>query len=473
MEIIKDIKKKIVKVNENEYIIPKSLREGMNVDAKIFMNSKLLKNVEPEALQQLTNVAMLPGIEEPALGMPDMHWGYGQPVGTVSAFNEDYGVVSAGMVGFDINCGINLLRTNLYYNDIKNKQKELLDLMFKKIPVGVGRKSNLRLNEKKLKEALEGGAKWAVENGYGIEKDWKNMEEEGSMDFADTSNVSELALKRGMPQFGTLGAGNHFIEIQKVDNVFDEKSAKKMKLEKNQIVIMIHTGSRGLGHQIATDYLKVHADVVKREKITLPDQQLVCAPIKTKEAQNYLSAMRCAVNYSFANKIIISHWIRQAFSEVFKKDWEDLGMNTVYGIAHNICKIEKHKVNNKIKKLYVHRKGATRSFPNTPAIIAGSMGTASYVLEGTEKAMETSFGSTCHGSGRVMSRNAAISKYGDKDVQKELLKQGVIAKAGSVKGLAEEHPQAYKNVDDVIDTVSDAGISKKVTRMIPLSVIKG
>ncbi len=467
------MKEKLQKINDYEWLLPKKEREGMKVDAKITASKQVIDVLEEEAISQLTNVAMLPGIINPVCGMPDMHIGYGLPMGAVGAFDENEGIISAGMTGFDINCGINMIRTNLSYEDVKQRLNQLTEKLFKNIPCGVGSKGKLKLDDKQLDDVLINGVNWAVENGYGTKEDIKNMEENGCMDGANPEKVSDKAKKRGKPQLGTLGAGNHFLEIQKVSNIFDEGFAKKYGLEKNNVVIMIHTGSRGLGHQIASDYLKIHGKAAKKYDIKLPDSQLVCAPTKSNEGQDYYKAMKCGVNYAFCNRLIMTQWIRETFEQVFNKEWEKMDMKTIYGIAHNICKLEEHKIEGKKKKVYVHRKGATRSFPNTPVLIAGSMGTASHILKGTEEAMNKTFGSTCHGAGRAMSRSAAIKKFWGETIKKELAKKGIVSQSTTPKVLAEEAPLAYKDVESVIESVHKAGISLKVARMIPMGVIKG
>ena len=385
------MKEKLKKINDYEWLLPKESRKGMNADAAIIASKEVIDAMEDEAISQLTNVSMLPGVINPVAGMPDMHIGYGLPMGAVGVFDEKEGIISSGMTGFDINCGINVVRTNLSHDDVKDKMKDLIAALFKNIPCGVGSKGKIRLDDKQLDEVLTKGAGWAVDNGYGTKDDLKNMEENGCMEGADPKKVSETARKRGKPQLGTLGAGNHFLEIQKISNIYDEEAAKEWGLEKGKILIMIHSGSRGLGHQIASDYLKIHGDAAKKYNIELPDPQLVCAPASSKEGQDYHKAMKCGVNYAFCNRLIMTHWVRETFEQVFKKDWKSMDMKTVYGIAHNICKLEEHIVDGKKRKVYVHRKGATRSFPGLPVLIAGSMGTASYILKGTEEAMKKTF----------------------------------------------------------------------------------
>ena len=467
-------KDQLKKLNEYEYLLPKSVREGMNVDAKLIANNHILDAIEEEAIHQLTNVAMLPGIIEPVMAMPDAHFGYGLPMGSVAAFDSEEGIISAGLCGFDINCGINLIRTNLTKEEVKNKSKELIDALYNKVPVGVGSKGKLRLKPEELEEVLKNGLNWAVENGYGTKEDIEHTEEKGCMTGADPSKVSPLAKKRGGPQLGTLGAGNHFLEIQSTEEIFDTKTAADWGIkEKDQCLIMLHSGSRGLGHQIASDYLKIQEQAVKKYNIKIPDKQLACAPASSPEGKDFFAAMQCAVNYSFTNRLVMTQWIRETFESVFNKDWESMDMKTIYGICHNVIKHEKHTVNGERRELYVHRKGATRSFPGEPVIIAGSMGTSSYLCKGTEIAMQKSFGSSAHGAGRAMSRKNAISRFKGETIQKELLEKGIQSKATSYSSFAEEAPLAYKDVDEVIESVHGAGISLKVARLVPVGVIKG
>ncbi len=461
------------KTGECEYAIDKDSIPGMNVGAKLFASEKILEGIDDKTIEQLSNAAKLPGLAGPVVAMPDTHVGYGLPVGAVAAFRKQEGVISAGMVGFDINCGINLLRTEIPFEDLKRKLKELADELFRRVPTGVGSKSRLRLSKHQLDEVLLQGGRWLLEKGYVSESDIRNHEENSVMEGADPSKVSQLAKERGMLQLGTLGAGNHFLEIQKVDEIFDENIAHQLGMEKGQAAIMIHSGSRGLGHQVASDYLKIHEAAARKYGLSIPDRQLACAPAESKEGQDYFSAMKCAVNYAFANRLMITHYVREAFRKLFGQEPGSLGLETVYGIAHNICKLEEHIINGKKQEAYVHRKGATRSFPGTPVIIAGSMGTPSYLMQGTETAMEKSYGSSCHGSGRVMSRTQAIKSVSGERVIKDLEKKGEIIMAASRKGVAEEAPQAYKNVDDVIDTVARAGLSKRLLRLCPILVIKG
>lgn len=468
------MKDKLQKINDYEWLLPTSARERMNVAGKVIGNKAILETIDDGTIEQLSNVCCLPGVVEPVCALPDAHFGYGLPMGAVAAFDSEKGVISAGLCGFDINCGVNSIRTNLTFKEIKEKLNELVPALFSNIPCGVGSKGKLKLSPDILDQVLTNGVNWAVENGYGVKKDIENMEEKGHMEGGDPSKISDMAKKRGGPQLGTLGAGNHFLEIQRVDEIYDKEFAKKHGInDKDQAMIMLHCGSRGFGHQVASDYLKIQEKAVKKYNIWLPDQQLACAPANSQEGQDYFAAMKCAVNYSFTNRLVMTQWIRETFEQVFKKDWESMDMHTVYALAHNVVKLEEHKVDGEKRKLFVHRKGATRSFPNDPALIAGTMGTASYILKGTDVAMEKTFGSTCHGAGRAMSRHAAIKQFWGEDIKKGLEQKGEFVRSTSPKILAEEAPKAYKDVDEVIESVDGAGISKKVVRLTPLGVIKG
>ncbi len=469
------MKDKLKKINDYEYILPKTARKEMNVAGKLVANKPIYDAMEDGAIEQLSNVCCLPGVIEPVCALPDAHFGYGLPMGAVAAFDAEEGIISSGLCGFDINCGVNSIRTNLSFDEIKEKAKELVDTLFKAVPCGVGSKGKLRLEDNQLDEVLKNGCKWAVENGYGVKEDLINMEENGAMEDADPAKVSDLAKKRGKPQCGTLGAGNHFLEIQKVSDIFDDNVANKWGIkDKNQILVMLHCGSRGLGHQIASDYLKIQEQAVKKYNIWLPDKQLACAPANSKEGQDYFAAMKCGVNYSFTNRLVMTQWIRETFEKIFNKDWESMDMHTVYGICHNVVKKEQHKVNGEKRELFVHRKGATRSFPGQPVLLAGSMGTSSYLLEGTETAMEKTFGSSAHGAGRAMSRHGALKSFRGEKVSQELLHhKGIVTKSPSPKSIAEEAPGAYKDVESVIDSVHNSGISKKIVRVEPVGVLKG
>ncbi|MFT4303097.1 MAG: RtcB family protein [Candidatus Woesearchaeota archaeon] len=467
-------KEKLIQINDFEWRLPKEVRPGMNVDGRIFASKEMLNHIEEEAIQQLTNVAMLPGVMESVCAMPDAHWGYGLPMGSVAAFDSKKGIISSGLCGFDINCGIMLLRTNLTLKDIKPKLSELMDALYAKIPVGVGTKGGIELNYDKLEQVITKGNKWCVDNGIGCKEDLKNTEENGHMAGADPKKVSDLAKKRGLKQLGTLGAGNHFIEIQRANEIFDKDFAKKCGItKKDQICIMIHSGSRGLGHQIATDYLKIQEDSLNKYGIKVPDKQLACSPGSSKEGKDYYSAMICAVNYSFSNRLAMAHRVREVFQEIFKKSWKDMDIHTVYHLCHNVVKKEKYVIDGKEKELYVHRKGATRSFPNQPVIIAGSMGTSSWLLRGTKDSMTKCFGSSAHGAGRAMSRHSALKEFKGNKIKNELSKQGIESRAPNPLSLAEEAPKAYKDVDLVIESVHGANISTKVVELKPVGVIKG
>jgi len=469
------MKEKLKKLNDYEWLLSKTVRQGMNVDGKLIGNKYILDHIEDDTIGQLANVCMMPGVIEPVIALPDAHFGYGLPMGAVAAFDAEKGVISSGLCGFDINCGVNSIRTNLLYNDIKDKLKELVQALFNAVPCGVGSKGKLRLTPKELDKVLVNGCEWAVQKGYGVGRDIQFMEEEGKMEGADPSKVSNMAKQRGLPQLGTLGAGNHFLEIQRVTEIFDEVKAREWGItDKNQMLIMLHCGSRGLGHQIASDYLKIQEQAVRKYNIKLPDRQLACAPVNSKEAQDYFKAMKCAVNYSFTNRLVMTHWIRESFEKIFGKDWELMDMHTVYGICHNVVKLEEHTINGEKKKLFVHRKGATRAFPNIPVLLAGSMGTPSYLLKGTETAMKKTFGSSAHGSGRAMSRHEALRQFRGEKISNELLHhKGIVTKATSWKSLAEEAPLAYKPSSEVVDSVHNAGISLKVVKVEPVAVCKG
>lgn len=480
------MKDNLKKLSDVEYLLEKKFREKMRADAKIVATDRIIEAVEDEAIKQLTNVACLPGIVEPVWGMPDIHWGYGLPMGAVGAFDSEIGVISSGCTGFDINCGIRSIKTNLTYREVQPKLKNLIEELFKNIPTGVGSKGKLRVSNDQLSEVLVKGARWAFENGYATKDDLQRIEEYGCMEGANPDKVSDLAKKRGLPQLGTLGAGNHFLEVQKVDQIFNLDVAKIFGVtQKDQVIIMLHCGSRGLGHQIATDYLKIHEKAAEKYKIWLPDPQLVCAPTTSPEGQDYYAAMKAGVNYAFCNRTVMTDWIRESFSKVFGRTWKDMEMEVIYDVCHNICKLEEHEIDGEKKKLYVHRKGSTRSLPSghelvpkiykkvgQPVLIAGSMGTASYILVGGNKAKET-FYSTCHGAGRVMSRNQAIKDFRGEKIREGLAKEGIIAKSTSPVVLAEEAPKAYKDIDEVVKAVDQSDISKKVVRLVPIGVVKG
>ncbi|MCK5396707.1 MAG: RtcB family protein [Thermoplasmata archaeon] len=485
---MKEWKGPLNKIDDYHYEIPKSYKKGMNTSGIIFADAKMMEIVKNDnALEQVANVATIPGIVGKSMAMPDIHWGYGFPIGGVAATDFEEGVLSPGGVGFDINCGVRLVKTNLMIDDVQSKIRGLVDTMFTNVPSGLGSKGKVRLKGNQIEDVLELGSEWAVENGYGWESDLKHTEEGGRMKNADADFVSDKAKKRGGPQLGSLGAGNHFLEIQKVDEIFDKEKAKAYGInEPGQIMVMIHTGSRGAGHQIASDYLREMESAVKKYNIELPDRQLACAPAQSKEAQDYFKAMACGANFAWNNRQLILHWVRESFGEIMDRDAEEMDMELVYDVCHNIAKLEEHQVDGQRKKVYVHRKGATRAFGpgqndvpsdyqehGQPVIIPGDMGTASYVLAGTEKAMKESFGSTCHGAGRVMSRKAATRKFSPSQIKDQLGRDGIYVRAASKEVLTEEAPQAYKRIDDVVKVVDGAGISSIVAKMKPLGVVKG
>ncbi len=457
---------------------------GMNVPVRIYATEKLFRQMEEGVYRQAVNVSKLPGIQKASMVMPDGHYGYGFPIGGVAAFDpENKGVVSPGGVGYDINCGVRLLTTNLGIEDVRPKLRTLVDDLFRNVPSGVGEKSSLRVSGEELESVSRMGARWAVEKGMGLPEDLKHIEENGSIAEAAPARVSSRAMERGRSQIGTLGAGNHFLEVQKVDKIFDEAVAAKFGItEVGQVTVMVHCGSRGFGHQIADDYIKVMLSAANKYGINLPDKELACAPLGSKEAEDYLGAMRCAVNYAFCNRQVITHWIRQTFANIYK----DPELKLVYDVCHNIAKFEDHSIDGENRRLCVHRKGATRAFAagrkeipdayrdvGQPVIIPGSMGTASYVLVGTQTAMEETFGSTCHGAGRVMSREGAIRKFSGSDIQKKLEAKGEVIRATHPKILAEEASEAYKDIDEVIRSVEISGIAKAIARVVPVGVAKG
>lgn len=478
---------KLKRLNNYTWELGRDTQECMRVPGRIYINRKLLKDVEDGALRQCANVACLPGIVKYSIAMPDIHYGYGFPIGGVAAFDADEGVISPGGVGFDINCGVRLLRTDLSLGEIKPKIKELTDHLFSNIPSGVGKHGKIRASKEELDEVLRLGAKWTVENGYGWEEDLNYIEENGRMRGADPRKVSDFAKKRGVPQLGTLGSGNHFLEIQVVDEIYDPEIAEAYGIHgKGQITVMIHSGSRGCGHQICSDYLGVMERAVKKYGIALPDRQLACAPASSPEARDYYAAMQCGVNYGFANRQAIAHWTRESFEKILGRDASDMEMHTVYEVAHNIAKLEEHSVDGEERKVFVHRKGATRAFgPGSrgipgeysrhgqPVLIPGDMGSASYLLAGTEKAMAETFGSTCHGAGRKLSRAQAKKRFWGETVKQVMAEQGIYLRAASRPVIAEEAHGAYKDVSEVVESAHGAGISLLVARMRPLGVAKG
>jgi tRNA-splicing ligase RtcB (3'-phosphate/5'-hydroxy nucleic acid ligase) len=480
---------KIKQVSDVVWEIPTSYKEGMNVPARIYATKKLLDGMDQGVFEQVTNVAALPGIERYAYAMADAHWGYGFPIGGVAAFDPETGVISPGGIGFDINCGMRLIRTNLRLKEVKPRVKELVDLLFRLVPTGVGVKGTVRLNQGQFEDVMRWGVKWCAENGYGWKDDADMVEEGGYIKGADPSKVSRQASSRGISQLGTLGSGNHYLEIQTIDpdRFFDKKAGKHFGLvDDDQVVVMIHCGSRGFGHQIGSDYLRVFDGAMKHYGITVRDRELSCAPFSSKEGKDYYGAMVCAANMAFANRQVIVHRVREAFKTVFRKDAEDLDMHIIYDVCHNIAKVERHTLDGSSRDLVVHRKGATRSFGpgyrdipapyrdiGQPVIIGGSMETGSYLLLGTEKAMTETFGSTAHGSGRTMSRTAAKKEVNGEELQRSMEKRGIYVKAATYDGLAEEAGMAYKDISEVVDTMDRAGISKKVAALRPIGNIKG
>ncbi len=475
-------KKDFRKINDYLWEIPKSFRQDMRVPARIYASEKLLKDVEEEALTQLVNTTTMPGIVKYALAMPDIHSGYGPPIGGVGAMNLQDGVISPGFVGYDENCGCRLLISDYQKKDIDPYLEKLAVGIQKEVPSGLGRGRRTKLSIEQIDKILEGGVPCLIGEGYGEKEDIENCEEKGRMEESDASCVSERAKDRGRDQVGTLGSGNHFCEIQKVEEIFDEKTADVFGLFKDQIVIMVHTGSRGLGHQNCTDYLRIAMDALPKYGIKLPDRELACVPFNSSEGQRFFKAMSAACNYAWANRQMIAHCIRKTWRTILG---EKENLRLLYDVAHNIAKIEEYEVGGEKIKLIVHRKGATRAFPpghleipekyrevGQPVIIPGSMGTSSYVLVGTEKSKDA-WHTVCHGAGRTMSRHAATRAVSGQEVVQSLASKGIIVKCWSMRGIAEESPQAYKNIDEVVEVVHNAGLSKKVARLIPLAVIKG
>ncbi len=476
------------KIDDYRWEIPKGYVEGMRVPGIIYSNDKMFQCLEKEqVLKQVANVACLPGIVKYSFAMPDAHWGYGFAIGGVAATDPNQGgIISPGGVGYDINCGVRLVKTNLRMEDIKGRVSGLMDTLFHNIPCGVGIGGKIKLSPQQERDVLSDGSKWAVKQGYGVDDDLTNTEQAGCLEGANPDKVSSRAYERGKRQSGTLGSGNHFLEIQVVDEIYDEVKAKVFGIEKGQITIMIHSGSRGLGHQVCDDNLRVMQKAVSKYGIKLPDRQLVSVPVNSPEGKDYFSAMASAANYAWCNRQILMHLVREAFEEFFGKKWQDFGMELVYDVTHNIAKFEKHKVDGKETLLCIHRKGATRAFPSNhpdvpskykmigqPVIIPGDMGRASYLLVGTQKAFEETWGSTCHGAGRMMSRHQAIKFAEGRSIHREMEAKGIVVRARDKNTLAEEMSEAYKDVNMVVDIVHKAGISEKVARMKPLGVIKG
>lgn len=482
--------RRIDRINDFCYRIEKNATEGMKVPVTIYTNERLISAmVADRTLDQAVNVATLPGVQKHIAVLPDGHEGYGFPVGGVAAMDLEEGVISPGGVGYDINCGVRLIRTDLTENDVRGVIDRLVNELFRAIPSGVGSEGTISLSKSQLDELVVQGVYWATERGYGYEQDANVCEEEGYMEGASPSKVSDTARKRGSRQLGSLGSGNHFLEVQKVDQIYDKKAAKAMGIEqKGQITVLIHCGSRGFGHQICTDYLRVSENALQKYGISLPDRELACVPNNSKEGEDYRAAMNCALNFAWTNRQMITHWVRMIFRKVFSlTDQQVENMKLVYDVAHNIAKVERHEIDGEgMKQVVVHRKGATRAFPKgmselpeiyrnlgQPVMLPGSMGTASWILLGNRNSMDLSFGSTAHGAGRVMSRSAAKRAYTLEKVKDILQKRGVYVRTLTREGMIEEVPQAYKDVDIVAEISHNLGIATKVARLIPLGVIKG
>jgi tRNA-splicing ligase RtcB len=473
------------RISDQIWEIPVGEKVGMRVPARIYATDTIIRGMDSGVFEQVTNVACLPGIRRYALCMPDGHWGYGFPIGGVAAFDPDEGIISPGGVGYDVNCGMRLIRTDLTLTDVRPRLERLMTELFRRVPAGVGSKGFVRLTRTEFDEVMRKGARWCIEHGYGWNEDLERIEEHGCIPGADPSKVSDQAVERGNTQLGTLGSGNHYLEVQIAshDRVFAREIAAAMGITgEDQIVVMVHCGSRGFGHQVASDYLKTFERAMRRHGISVKDQQLACAPFRSPEGQDYFAAMNCAANSAFANRQVITHQIRQAFEAVFEQPAETLGMHLVYDVAHNIAKVERYAEGD----LVVHRKGSTRAFGpgrpelpppyreiGQPVICGGSMETGSYLLVGTDQAMRDTFGSTMHGSGRTMSRAQAKRAVRGEQVRRQMQERGIVVKAVSMAGLAEEAGFAYKNISEVVETVDRAGITKKVAELRPIGNIKG
>lgn len=482
-------KQDLKRLSEYLWEIPATFRDDMRVPARLYASERLLEDileVDDQSLEQLVNTATLPGLVGYALAMPDIHQGYGFPIGGVVASRTSDGIISPGGVGFDINCGVRVLASNITVEEIQPYLRDLVEALYHNCPSGVGRGGHLKLSQKQFEQLLREGAEWALKQGYAEPEDIERTEEYGRLSAADPGKVSKRAMDRGIEQVGTLGAGNHFIEVDRIDEVYDEEAAAAMGLVKGNIAVQIHCGSRGFGHQICSDYVDDFQSVIHRYGIKLPDRQLICAPFNSPEGQAYFAAMCAAANYAFANRQVLAYHIRRTFEQVLAGKVRDWHLHQVYDIAHNMAKVEKHEVDGKRVEVVVHRKGATRAFGpgfeglpqeyrsiGQPVLVPGSMGTASWILVGTPASMAQTFGSTCHGAGRVMSRSQAKKQIRGEALRQKLEQGGIAVRAGSMAGLAEEAPQAYKDVDEVVRTVSGAGIARKVARLVPIGVIKG
>jgi len=477
----------LVEIDPFTYEIPREEVPGMRVPGRLFSNTSLLEGVAGDpSLLQLANVATLPGIQQNALAMPDIHFGYGFPVGGVAAFDLDEGIVSPGGIGYDINCGVRLLRTRLTVAEVRPRLGELTERLYREVPSGVGSRAGRALTPGEVEAVLLGGAAWAVEQGHGTSADLAVQEEQGRLAGAAPAEVSETARKRGLRQLGTLGSGNHFLEVQAVDELFFPEFASVLGLSPGQVVVMLHTGSRGLGHQVATDFIRRMDERLVAEGVQLVDRQLSCAPIASDDGQRYLGAMAAAANFAWANRQMITAGVRRAFSTTFGRSAEELGIDVLYDIAHNIAKTEHHRTGGTSRPVLVHRKGATRAFPpgreeipgpyrpyGQPVLIPGDMGTASYVLAGLPGSMDRSFGSSCHGAGRRLSRHAAVRSFRFDEVTRRLSEKGIIVRSATREGVTEEAPGAYKDVEQVVRVAEGAGLSRRVARLVPLGVVKG
>ena len=475
------------KIGDMTYQIDKDSSKGMQVPVTIYADQKLVeKMMTDRTIQQAINVSTLPGIQKHSVVLPDGHEGYGFPVGGVAAMDAEEGMISPGGVGYDINCGVRLLKTNLSEDNVRPRLKDLVVDLFKSIPSGVGSKGAVRLSPSQLDEVLVKGVSWAIDQGYGTSDDADVCEENGQIANANPNKVSERARKRGSPQLGSLGSGNHFLEIQKVAEIHDEEAAKRMGIKKDSVTILIHCGSRGFGHQVCSDYLRISEQAQKKYNIELADRELACVPNKSEEGESYREAMFSALNFAWSNRQMITHWTRKSFERIFKQSESDLDMKLIYDVAHNIAKVEKHKIDGELKSVVVHRKGATRAFPanrdeipskyrdlGQPVLVPGSMGTGSWILLGKENSMNASFGSTAHGAGRMMSRSKARRNFTEDQVKKSLNDKGIFIKSLTRDGVVEETPEAYKDVDSVVNVSHELGIATKVAKLVPIGVIKG
>ena len=478
---------KLNKIDDNRWEIPMDENLGMRTNAVIYASEDMLSQIRSDnAPMQAANVACLPGIVGSSMAMPDIHWGYGFPIGGVAAVDSNEGSISPGGIGFDINCGVRLIKTDLTLEDLGDKKNALIDELYSNVPSGLGSKGLTKVGYKELDDILAIGSEWAVENGYGWERDLEVIEEYGHMQDADITKVSDKARKRGLPQLGSLGSGNHFLEVDLVENVFDERTAKVYGLKQGTLAITVHCGSRGCGHQIATDYLQEMERYIKQNSVDLPDRQLACAPLDSRLGEDYYSAMCCGANYAWANRQMITHWARESFEKVLGRSAEDMGMDVVYDVAHNIAKKERHDIDRHHEDVLVHRKGATRAFApgrseitlryrdvGQPVIIPGNMKVGTFVLAGRKGSMEQTFGSTCHGAGRQMSRKEAMKSLTMDGVMQQMASSDIYLRNASTEGVLEEAPDAYKNVDQVVEVVCNAGLTEKVAKLTPIGVIKG